>query len=116
MRTIANFLQPDEAQLLKMRLEARGIPAVLQDENITQLNPWRMWAMGGVRVQVADEDLEAAQIFLEQERSEGTNLNPIPDSEGASCLSCGMEMTDTQTRCQACGWTYQVGSTPGEGE
>ena len=116
MRTIANFLQPDEAQLLKMRLEARGIPAVLQDENITQLNPWRMWAMGGVRVQVADEDLEAAQIFLEQERSEATDIEPIAAPEGASCLSCGVQMTDTQTRCHACGWTYEVESIPGSGE
>jgi len=107
MKTVANFLRPDEAQLLKMRLAACGVASVLQDENITQLNPWRMWAMGGVRVQVADEDLEAAQIFLEQDRHARGDLKPMSDGDAMNCLSCGIRMEKAQTRCQACGWSYE---------
>ena len=108
MKTVANFLRPDEAQLLKMRLAAFGVQSVLQDENITQLNPWRMWAVGGVRVQVADKDLQAAQIFLEQERGAKGDIMPTLEAGAMNCLSCGGEMADAQTTCQACGWSYEV--------
>ena len=108
MKTVANFLRPDEAQLLKMRLAACGVTSVLQDENITQLNPWRMWAMGGVRLQVADEDLEAAQIFLDQERRAKVDLKSPAEGGAMNCMSCGGEMADAQTRCPACGWSYEV--------
>lgn len=107
MKTVANFLRPEEAQRLKMRLAACGVASVLQDENITQLNPWRMWAMGGVRVQVAGEDLEAARIVLEQERHAKGDLKPISDGDGVNCLSCGIRMEKAQTRCEACGWSYE---------
>lgn len=108
MKTVATFLRPDEAQLLKMRLAAFGVQSVLQDENITQLNPWRMWAVGGVRVQVADEDLQAAQIFLEQEKGAKGDIMPTPEGGVMNCLSCGGEMADAQTTCQACGWSYEM--------
>ncbi len=107
MKTVANFLRPDEAQLLKMRLEACGIASVLQDENITQLNPWRLWAMGGVRVQVADEDLEAAQIFLEEERRARGNGMLTAEVDALKCLSCGITMEKTLKRCRTCGWSYE---------
>jgi hypothetical protein len=107
MKTVANFLRPQGAQLLKMRLAACGVASVLQDENITQLNPWRMWAMGGVRIQVADEDLEAAQIFLEQERCAKSDFKPPAEGDAMNCLSCGGGMAKEQSRCQACGWSYE---------
>jgi intracellular sulfur oxidation DsrE/DsrF family protein len=107
MKTIANFLRPDEAQLLRLKLHSCGILSFVQDENATQLNPWRMWATGGVRVQVADEDLQAAQIFLERERYSETQLKAQPVNGGIECLSCGVEMPSGQTRCPACGWSYE---------
>ncbi len=107
MKTIANFLRPDEAQLLHLKLHSCGIRSFVQDENVTQLNPWRMWATGGVRVQVADEDLQAAQIFLERERQAETALKPQPVNGGIACLSCETEIPLGQSRCPACGWSYK---------
>jgi hypothetical protein len=62
MTTVATFNKSEQAHLLRTRLEAAGIPAFLVDENVTQME----WALltGGVRVQVADEDVEAARKLL----------------------------------------------------
>ena len=38
MTTIATFNKPEEAHLLRMRLEAGGIAAFLQDENLVQID------------------------------------------------------------------------------
>lgn len=62
MTTIATFNKPEEAHLLRMRLESGGIEAFLVDENVTQME-WALFT-GGVRVQVADEDVEDVRAFL----------------------------------------------------
>ena len=62
MTTIANFNKPEDAHLLRMRIEAGGIAAYLQGENATQVQ-WS-FLTGGVRVQVADEDVAAVQGLL----------------------------------------------------
>ena len=62
MITIATCNKPEQAHLVRMRLEAGGIPAFLLDENVTQMESG--FFTGGVRVQVADEDVEAARKLL----------------------------------------------------
>lgn len=80
MVTIATFSKPEEAHLLRMRLESSGIPAFLQDENLIQMDWLLSNAVGGVRVQVADEDLQAASNFLEADH--GAEPDPTePESE-----------------------------------
>ena len=61
MTTVATFTNPQEAHLLRMRLEATGIQAFVQDENLFQVYSS---AIGGVRVEVADEDGPAVREFL----------------------------------------------------
>ncbi|MEO8352157.1 MAG: DUF2007 domain-containing protein [Chthoniobacteraceae bacterium] len=64
MTTVASFHSPEDAHLLRMRLEAAGIPAFLQGENIASLRANYLTDDGGVRVQIADEDVEAARKHL----------------------------------------------------
>ena len=64
MTTIATFTKPEEAHLVKMRLEAAGIEAVILDENVIQIDMLFSNAMGGVRLQVADEAVADAREFL----------------------------------------------------
>lgn len=68
MQTIATFSKPEQAHLLRMRLESVGIGAVLLDENMAQLEQPRSDAMGGVRLQVAEEDATAARELLAQDQ------------------------------------------------
>ena len=62
MTTVATFNKPEDAHLLRMRLEAGGIAAFLQGENATQVQ-WN-FLTGGLRVQVADEDVTAVRDLL----------------------------------------------------
>ena len=50
--------------MLRMRLEDAGIAAFLRDENTIQWDPWYDIALGGVKVEVGDEDVDAAKAFL----------------------------------------------------
>ena len=65
MVTIAQFGKPEEAHLLRLRLGAAGIDAHVLDENLVQWYWYYTLAIGGVRVQVHEEDLEAAREVLD---------------------------------------------------
>jgi rubredoxin len=83
MITVATFSKPEEAHLLRMRLEAGGVTAFVQDEYMVQMDWLYSNAIGGVRVQIAEEDVEAAKEILNDE--------PIQDSDPnmAKCPKCG---------------------------
>ena len=68
MVTVATFNKPEEAHLLRMRLEAAGINAYVQDENMVQLDMLKSIAIGGVRVQISAEDVPAARELLAADR------------------------------------------------
>ena len=71
MKTIASFSKPEDAHLLRMRLGAGGVEAYVQNENIFQTEGFGIRGGGGVLVQVAEEDLEAAQEILAMPPIEG---------------------------------------------
>lgn len=62
--TVARFSKPMEAQILRMRLEADGIPAVIADENMIRVNWFLSNALGGVRVQVPSRRLQEAHEVM----------------------------------------------------
>jgi hypothetical protein len=63
MTTIASFNKAEDAHLLRMRLEAAGIPAYLRDETMSQV--WGVSLnIGGVKVEVDDEDADAARAVF----------------------------------------------------
>jgi hypothetical protein len=107
MKTIASFWKTEEAHLLRLRLAAAGIPSFLQDENISQIHPWRAAAMGGVRVQVDDSALEAAQQILSENHGSTAEHAPPSDPDAMECFSCQATIPPSQTRCSACGWSYE---------
>src|SRR5688572_22012127 len=88
MKTIATFSKPEEAHLFRTRLEAAGIPAFVLDENLVQLDWLYSNAIGGVRVQIADEDLEDAREFLAADSPQ-----PAPDAVDVICPKCGSHDT-----------------------
>ncbi|MCA1481159.1 DUF2007 domain-containing protein, partial [Bradyrhizobium sp. NBAIM08] len=94
MITLATFSKPEEAHLFRMRLEAAGIAACVQDEHIIQID-W-LWsnAIGGVRVQVADQDAEAALEYLKADA-------PMVNHEGdVICPHCGSHHTAPDETCR----------------
>ena len=67
MQTLASFSQPMDAHLLRARLESCGIPAYLRDEHMITLDWLYANALGGVKVDVADEDYERAREILQSD-------------------------------------------------
>lgn len=80
MVTIATFSKPEEAHMLRLRLEAGGVPAYIQDENMVQTDWLLSNAIGGVRVQVGDDDVEEAKAILQDPgcERESTGMPPCP--------------------------------------
>ena len=69
MITIARFDNIMEASIARARLDAEGIAAFLADEHTVSMNWLLSNAIGGVRLQVADEDAAHALTVLEEDRS-----------------------------------------------
>lgn len=86
MITLAQFSKPEEAHLLRLRLEAGGIPAFVQDENVVNLNWLLSNAIGGVRVQIFESDLDAAKEILAEPA-----LDEVPTR--VDCPRCGSDKT-----------------------
>jgi hypothetical protein len=86
--TIATFSKPEEAHLFRTRLQAAGIPAYVQDEHLIQMDWLYSNAVGGVRVQIADEDIEAAREFLANDSPQ-----PAPNAVDVICPKCGSHAT-----------------------
>src|SRR4051794_11293868 len=128
--TLATFSKPEEAHLFRMRLEAAGIQAFVQDEHIVQMDWLYSNAIGGVRVQVADEDLPAAREFLASDQEQ----EPV-DVVDVLCPACGSADTRPDERpgrfaflsplffsfplllpryrwrCHSCGHAFRAGPT-----
>lgn len=64
MKIIAVRLKPEDAHLVRALLEGNGIPAFLRDEFTITMDPLRALAIGGVKVEVADEDEVRARDVL----------------------------------------------------
>jgi hypothetical protein len=64
---ITTFASPEEAHLGRLRLERHGIPAYLADEHLLQLDWLLTNATGGVRLMVAEKDVDEALAILKAE-------------------------------------------------
>jgi hypothetical protein len=95
LETVATFLQLHEAHLAVLRLASAGLLATLADEGIVGAHPFLANAVGGVKLQVPAEQAGRARALL-----------AAPAPEGSGCMSCGAAMTESETRCAACGWSY----------
>jgi len=65
--------------MLRMRLGAAGLSAYVQDENLIQMDWLLSNAVGGVRVQVEDEDVAAALNFLESDNGWDAAEGELPE-------------------------------------
>ena len=80
MVTVAKCFDINEAELLKMRLEASGINVFIPDETMARIEPPVFLSPSGVRVQVAEEDVEAAQKVIAQKPNSNESIHPEDDA------------------------------------
>jgi hypothetical protein len=64
--TIATFSNAFNMNVLKGRLETEGIPAFAKDEHTVTTNPFYGGALGGIKLQVMEQDVQEAQRILNE--------------------------------------------------
>ena len=67
--TIKTFSYPHEVAIIRGRLESEEIECFVQDELTLQVNPFYSNAIGGVKLQVRESDVERAMKILEENDS-----------------------------------------------
>ena len=98
--TIAVYSHPYEADLAKARVEAEGIPAFVADEFMVNLNWLYSNAIGGIRLQVPESDVELARevLFTNSEDLPDISPNEEPDSICPKCGSTANEYVDPDAK------------------
>jgi len=121
MKLIAQLSKPEDAHLLRMRLEAGGVEAFIQDEHTVSTYWLYSNAIGGVRVEVKDEDLDKAREILELPPLEqGMIICPNCGSDkvvqrelsmmGALALAIGFLLPTPSRKadCSDCGQSFDI--------
>lgn len=121
MKTVAAFSTPTEAHLLVARLVSAGIGAVVRDEFTVTFNWLLSNAIGGVKVEVPDEDYDAARAIAAMPPTEEALLRcPYCGSSdtsvrvlsvfGALCmmLKLPIPMTRAVVDCRSCKRTHDI--------
>ncbi|WP_445363511.1 DUF2007 domain-containing protein [Microbulbifer sp. ANSA003] len=95
--TVARFSFPYEAQIAKARLESEGIHAFIADEHTVNMQWLYSNAMGGVRLQVSESDLDEANEILNQDRSNLVDQE-LGHDEDRVCESCSSRNVESFTK------------------
>jgi hypothetical protein len=84
--TFQTFDNPISANIIKARLEENGVPCFLSDENMVTLQPLYNFALGGIRLNIFEEDLQEANLIL----NEKENIQNVDeDTDGnVICSNC----------------------------
>ena len=86
--TIRTFRDLPEALLAKGSLESAGIEALLADDNVIRLDWFWSNLMGGIKLQVDQEDAEAANRILDQPIPEGFDVAGVGEYQQPRCPRC----------------------------
>lgn len=102
--TIARYSLPYEAHIAWSRLDSEGIPAFVADEHTINMQWLLSDALGGVRLQVAEADVEAALAILAEDREQ--DLLEQEGVDATRCPHCGS--TDTEYQQIGRRWAFLV--------
>lgn len=87
--TLATYIDPPIAYLVKSRLDFEGIPAWIADDNHINLRWTISLALGGVKVRVLQSDFEDAQKVIETDCSDALEQIDFPEREDDEyCNKC----------------------------
>lgn len=90
--TFQTFDNPISANIIKARLEENGIPCFLSDENMVTLQPIFNLALGGIRLNIFEEDLEEAQLIV----NEKEDLQPVDEDSESTFICPKCKSTDVK--------------------
>ena len=84
------FTDPNSAHIVKGLLDSFGIECFLADENIVTLNAMYSSAVGGVKLNVFEKDLDRISAILESENvtAEATPEREKEEENNITCPNC----------------------------
>ena len=107
--TLTDFRYAAQAEIAKVALEQAGIKALLQNTNISTASFGLGNSAGWPKIQVAEDDVEAAlEVLKSDPRLIGEKSNPHSCANQSTCLSCGAPMSPKEIECKKCGWTFAI--------
>lgn len=119
LTTVRKFRDLPEAMAAKSVLDSAEIPSVLRDENTVRIQ-W-MWSnvLGGIRLQVRQEDLEDAEHLLSQpvpetidlEEGESYRQPRCPHCQSLDISSASLMVPRGKWLCYNCGQEWEDGLT-----
>jgi hypothetical protein len=86
--TVRQFRDLPEALLAKGSLDSAGVECFLADDNMVRMDWFISNLLGGVKLKVKPEDVETANLILEQPIPEGFNVEGIGQYQQPRCPSC----------------------------
>lgn len=72
--TFRTFYNPMEAEIIRTKLEANGIPSFISDESLGVLYPVYNQGGGGIKLKVFARDIERSNEII-------NDINPEPEGE-----------------------------------
>jgi Putative prokaryotic signal transducing protein len=108
---IRRYRDLPEAQIASSILDSAGIESFLVDENLVRLDWFYSNLVGGIKLQVREDDAEAAGKLLEQEIPEKFEVEGVGEYEQPKCPRCGSRdvALDELNKPIAWGASYLVG-------
>lgn len=133
LATVARYTEVWEAHILRARLEAEGVIAIVADQHLIGANWFYSNALGGVRVQVPVSQLDTArQVLSALERGDyALAEEPAETPPALACPRCGgadiephtaarklafislwllqipLPFSRWKNRCRDCGWRWR---------
>lgn len=86
--TLRKFRDLPEALLAKGGLESAGIEAFLVDDNTVRMDWWYSNLLGGIKLKVRPDDVEAANEILSQPIPEAIEVEGVGNFEQPKCPEC----------------------------
>jgi len=86
LKTLRTFDDSIQANLVKAKLESRGVLCFLKDEHSVTMNPLYINTLGGIKLQVPVEDLKEAEGIVKEMEA---NLTLNKEEELLTCPNCG---------------------------
>jgi hypothetical protein len=86
--TVRRFRDLPEALLAKGSLESAGIACMLLDDNMVRMDWFLSNSLGGMRLQVNPQDMDAAQSILNQPIPEDLEVPGSGDYQQPRCPKC----------------------------
>src|SRR5262245_51345118 len=109
--TVTSFWYAHEAELARLHLAEAGVQSFIFEDFSNSLGYFGANATGGIKLQVAECDVERALAVIATWPAPRTRSEVASsDLEPLRCLACGKRMLEDQIECQECGWSYLADS------